>query len=75
MMPQTEPRDMSTIFDKKTSRQLVDCISDLLKFDPSLRLTSQQCLAHEYLEECLPENLPGVVPGLEIHSPQSVNSK
>lgn len=73
--PRTEPRDMYTMFDKKTSRQLVDCISGLLKFDPSLRLTSQQCLAHEYLEECLPENLPGIVPGLEIHSPQSVNSK
>jgi hypothetical protein len=48
---QTEPRDMYRMFDK-TPRRLVECISDLLKFDPGLRLTSQQCLAHEFLGEC-----------------------
>jgi meiosis induction protein kinase IME2/SME1 len=62
VMSQTEPRNMYAMFDKKTPRRLVECISDLLKFDPSLRLTSQQCLAHEYLRECLPENLPCMVP-------------
>lgn len=60
-LPQTEPRNIYAMFDKKTPRRLVECISDLLKFDPSLRLTSQQCLAHEYLRECLPENFPCMV--------------
>ncbi|KAG0699495.1 kinase-like protein [Suillus ampliporus] len=68
---QTEPRNIYTIFDKQTPRRLVECISDLLKFDPSLRLTSQQCLAHEYLRECSLENLPCILPGQEIHSQQS----
>lgn len=60
--PQTKPRNIYAMFDKMTPRRLVECISDLLKFDPSLRLTSQQCLAHEYLREYLPENLPCMVP-------------
>ncbi|KAG1727016.1 kinase-like domain-containing protein [Suillus lakei] len=68
--PQTEPKNIHTIFDKKIPRRLVDCISDLLKFDPSLRLTSQQCLAHECLREYVPENLPRMIPGQEIHSRQ-----
>ncbi|KAG1736641.1 kinase-like protein [Suillus paluster] len=66
--PQTEPRNMYTIFDKQTPHRLVECISDLLKFDPNLRLTSQQCLAHECLRECSPENLPCILPVQEIHS-------
>ncbi|KAG1880209.1 kinase-like protein [Suillus subluteus] len=68
--PQTEPRNIYAIFDEKIPRQLVDCIADLLKFDPSLRLTSQQCLAHECLRECLPENLPCTIPGQKNHSRQ-----
>jgi hypothetical protein len=51
MVEQTEPRDMYAMFDK-APRRLVDCISDLLKFDPGLRLTSRQCLAREFLGEC-----------------------
>jgi meiosis induction protein kinase IME2/SME1 len=60
VVAQTEPRDMYTMFDK-APRWLVECISDLLKFDPGLRLTSRQCLAHEFLGECEPEKLPCVV--------------
>jgi hypothetical protein len=30
----------------------LECISNLLEFDPGLRLTSQQCLAHGFLGEC-----------------------
>lgn len=65
--PQTEPRDIYAIFDKNTPRQLVNCISDLLKFDPKLRLTSKQCLAHEYLEEWRPEKFPHMPPEQDIH--------
>ncbi|KAG2034707.1 kinase-like domain-containing protein [Suillus americanus] len=72
--PQTEPRNIYAIFDKKIPRRLVDCISDLLKFDPSLRLTSQQCLAHECLRECLPENLPCMFPGQKKSLSTAVNS-
>lgn len=35
------------MFDKKTPSWVVERISDLLKFDPGLRLTSRQCLARE----------------------------
>jgi hypothetical protein len=57
----TEPRNMHAMFDKKTPRRLVECILDRLRFDLGLRLTRQQCLAHEVLREYLPEKLPCVI--------------
>ncbi|OAX35884.1 hypothetical protein K503DRAFT_773034 [Rhizopogon vinicolor AM-OR11-026] len=58
------------MFDNQTPRRPVECISDLLKYDPVLRITSQQCLVHNYLRECLPENLPYMLPEPELHAQQ-----
>jgi hypothetical protein len=35
---------------------LIDCIADLLKYDPEVRLTSRQCLSNPYLLETVPKN-------------------
>jgi meiosis induction protein kinase IME2/SME1 len=65
---QAEPRNMYAMFDRQTPHRLIECISDLLKFDPSLRITSQQCLAHDYLRECLSESIPDIFPGQDLHA-------
>ena len=33
---------------------MVDCISDLLRYNPRYRMTSAQCLDHPYFHETLP---------------------
>ncbi|OJA21511.1 hypothetical protein AZE42_05111 [Rhizopogon vesiculosus] len=63
--PKCAPRDVSSFFDSSVPHKLVDCISDLLKYDPDARLTSRQCLEHPYLLEALPGNGP---PPPALHS-------
>ena len=53
---QIEPKDFFPLFDRTIPRSLIQCIRDLLRYDPSRRLTSQQCLEHPYLLETLPRN-------------------
>lgn len=55
---QIAPKDFRALFDPSVPPKLVDCISDLLKYDPDLRLTSLQCLQHPYLIETTPLNSP-----------------
>ncbi|VDB99651.1 unnamed protein product [Peniophora sp. CBMAI 1063] len=49
--PQTAPIDINSLFEQHVPHQLVDCIADLLKYEPGDRLTSRQCLQHPYLLE------------------------
>ncbi|KAI0031162.1 kinase-like domain-containing protein [Vararia minispora EC-137] len=49
--PKTQPKDISALFDRNVPPLLIECIADLLKYDPSERLTSHQCLEHPYLLE------------------------
>ena len=46
------------LFDASVPVKLIDCIADLLKYDPDRRLTSHQCLTHPYLLETTPLNNP-----------------
>ena len=55
------------MFDRNVPLKLVECIADLLKYDPSKRLTSLQCLEHPYLAETVPLNNP---PGPPTQPPQ-----
>lgn len=49
---QVTPRTLSTLFDTNTvSAQLIDCIADLLRYDPKARLTTKECLDHAYFRE------------------------
>ncbi|KAG7099206.1 hypothetical protein E1B28_001073 [Marasmius oreades] len=60
------PRDIHELFDRSVPLSLVHCIRDLLKYDPDARLTSQQCLRHQYLVESLPRNNIPLPSGVRI---------
>jgi len=53
---QTPPKDIHSLFERIVPPSLIHCIRDLLKYDPSKRLTSRQCLEHPYLLEIYPRN-------------------
>ncbi|KAI0756967.1 kinase-like protein [Daedaleopsis nitida] len=69
--PEITPRDMYSLFDRSVPVKLVECIADLLKYDPDWRLTSKQCLEHPYLIETTPLNNPPGPPG--FHPTSSSN--
>ncbi|EIW86733.1 Pkinase-domain-containing protein [Coniophora puteana RWD-64-598 SS2] len=66
VFPKTTPRDIYSYFERSVPRRLIECISDLLKYDPDRRLTSQDCLDHPYLAEALPRNTPPMPPALQV---------
>ncbi|KAG8968086.1 hypothetical protein FRC03_008785 [Tulasnella sp. 419] len=45
------PVPFRPLFDVNVPTSLVDCIADLLRYDPDLRLTAQQCMEHPYWKE------------------------
>ncbi|GAA5983308.1 hypothetical protein JCM11641_002259 [Rhodosporidiobolus odoratus] len=50
--PKFPPRNFAALFDQNVvSVQLIDCIADLLRYEPKARLTTQQCLDHAYFRE------------------------
>ncbi|KAI0257130.1 kinase-like domain-containing protein [Lactifluus subvellereus] len=48
--PKIPPRDITSLFDPSVPPRLIECIADLLKYDPAARLTSLECLEHPYLD-------------------------
>lgn len=42
------------MFNDEVPQSLVDCIADLLRYNPKYRLTSAQCIDHPYFHETLP---------------------
>ncbi|GAA5892515.1 hypothetical protein JCM6882_005636 [Rhodosporidiobolus microsporus] len=50
--PKIPPRNFAALFDSNTvPTQLIDCIADLLRYEPKARLNTQQCLEHAYFRE------------------------
>ncbi|GAA6059067.1 hypothetical protein JCM10212_002038 [Sporobolomyces blumeae] len=50
--PKIAPRTFANLFDHNVVPvQLIDCIQDLLRYEPKARLTTQQCLEHPYFRE------------------------
>ncbi|KAI0963595.1 hypothetical protein AcW1_000630 [Taiwanofungus camphoratus] len=76
--PKSQPKNIYSLFDRSVPVKLIECISDLLKYDPDVRLTSRQCLEHPYLLETTPLNNPPGPPSqlnqTSVTAP-SVNSK
>ncbi|KAF9231708.1 Pkinase-domain-containing protein [Melanogaster broomeanus] len=73
--PKCQPKDFPSYFDRSVPRKLIECISDLLKYDPDARLTSRQCLEHPYLIEALPHNVPPMPPALHVQTLPATPSK
>jgi serine/threonine protein kinase len=48
---QLQPKHFRSFFDCSIPPSLIDCIEDLLRYDPAARLTSKDCLSHPYLTE------------------------
>lgn len=56
--PIHKPINFSRLFSERVPRSLVDCIEDLLRYDPKARLTSKDCLEHEYMKVDAPRLRP-----------------
>ena len=67
---QRDPKDFHGLFEKTIPRSLIDCIRDLLRYDPDKRLTSRQCRDHFYLQETLPRNQITLPSSLFAPAPQ-----
>ena len=52
--PKHNPVNMRTLFRPEVPQSLVDCIADLLRFNPRFRLSAAQCVNHAYFRESLP---------------------
>lgn len=55
---QAKPFVFSSLFSSRVPSALVDCIQDLIRYDPRARLTTQDCLQHPYFVEVAPRLLP-----------------
>ncbi|GAA5842361.1 hypothetical protein JCM9279_005361 [Rhodotorula babjevae] len=78
--PKVPPRNFASLFDPNTVPvQLIDCIADLLRYEPKARLTTKQCLEHAYFREVAyrftprqphppPQQLPTPAPSHTSHS-------
>lgn len=61
--PQVPPRNFASLFDPNTVPvQLIDCIADLLRYEPKARLTAQQCLDHAYFRDVAYRFAPQAAP-------------
>ncbi|PPQ63781.1 hypothetical protein CVT24_004323 [Panaeolus cyanescens] len=69
--PKVEPKDFYALFERTVPRSLVDCIRDLLRYDPNKRLTTRQCLEHPYLLETTPRNNITMPAGLHMSNSNS----
>ncbi|KAH9982906.1 kinase-like domain-containing protein [Lactifluus volemus] len=68
------PRDIASLFDPSVPPRLVECIADLLKYDPAARLTSFDCLKHPYLLEATDKIRARVPPALSVSTSLSGHS-
>ncbi|KIY70842.1 kinase-like protein [Cylindrobasidium torrendii FP15055 ss-10] len=55
-LPRVQPRDLHTFFGARVPTALVQCIGQLLRYDPTERLTALECLNHTYFREILTLN-------------------
>ncbi|EUC53713.1 Serine/Threonine kinase catalytic domain protein [Rhizoctonia solani AG-3 Rhs1AP] len=56
--PRNYPTPLAQCFSKSVPRSLIECIEDLLRYDPAERLTAKQCLSHRFLAETMPMQPP-----------------
>ncbi|KAL5641532.1 hypothetical protein ACGC1H_001873 [Rhizoctonia solani] len=56
--PRNYPTPLAQCFSKSVPRSLIECIEDLLRYEPADRLTAKQCLSHRFLAETMPMQPP-----------------
>ncbi|OXG43921.1 CMGC/RCK protein kinase [Cryptococcus neoformans] len=52
--PKRKPVRFRSLFNDNVPQSLVDCIADLLRYNPKYRMTAAQCIDHPYFHETLP---------------------
>ncbi|WVF70293.1 hypothetical protein IAT40_005082 [Kwoniella sp. CBS 6097] len=52
--PKRQPVRFRTLFNDNVPQSLVDCIAELLRYNPKHRMTAAQCIDHPYFHETLP---------------------
>ncbi|KLT40322.1 kinase-like protein [Cutaneotrichosporon oleaginosum] len=52
--PKRKPLELRALFPKDTPRSLIDCVANLLRYNPRYRMTSDDCMTHLYFREVLP---------------------
>jgi serine/threonine protein kinase len=60
--PLNVPLNLSQHFNHAVPIRLVECIIDLLRYDPAMRLTARQCMEHEYLRDAAQMGAPVPLP-------------
>ncbi|KAI9512554.1 Pkinase-domain-containing protein [Russula earlei] len=68
------PKDLVSLFDPSVPPRLIECIADLLKYDPSSRLTSLGCLEHPYVLDAIEMSHSNIPPALFTSSSLSGHS-
>ena len=71
---QIPPRDIASLFDRSVPPRLIECIADLLKYDPASRLTSLDCIGHPYLLEATGHRRDHIPPALSVSTSLSGHS-
>lgn len=66
--PKKAPKHFNSLFPKTTPMSLIDCIADLLRYDPKRRITAAQCTNHPYFHETLPHiRQTPLIPEIPFH--------
>lgn len=72
--PDKVPIDFVQLFDtSNVPIQLIDCLHELLRYEPSARLTTAQCLSHSYFTEVAPRLIPPSLSGLAMLNSSQAN--
>ncbi|PWN23583.1 hypothetical protein BCV69DRAFT_279516 [Microstroma glucosiphilum] len=56
--PKVAPVKFSSLFSSRVPIELIDCIEDLLRYDPAVRFTTLHCMRHPYLLSVAPRLQP-----------------
>lgn len=73
-MFQKPPMDFVQLFDMSSIPiQLVDCLHELLRYEPTARLTTLQCLAHAYFTDVAPRLIPPSLSGAGMLNARLMN--
>ncbi|PLW17030.1 hypothetical protein PCASD_19369, partial [Puccinia coronata f. sp. avenae] len=65
--PDKVPIDFVQLFDTSNIPiQLIDCLHELLRYEPRARLTTAQCLSHSYFTDVAPRLIPPPLSGISM---------
>ncbi|PWN44898.1 kinase-like protein [Ceraceosorus guamensis] len=70
--PKAKPFNFAALFKSNVPLLLIECVQDLIRYDPDARLTTLQCMQHPYYTQVAPRLLP---PQARAPAPQPTPSQ